>query len=235
MFTGIVESSSKITHFEIIDSSVYRISVSRPLEFDDLKTGDSVCVNGVCLTIVNFDSELISFDVGPETLKITGWDESKLLNKNVNLERSMKYGDRIHGHFLSGHVDDVAKLVHTSANGEAWDMSLELSENAVPYVWKKGSLGISGVSLTVNAFENLKVKVCLIPETIKLTNLTEFRPGDLLNIEFDWMAKAFFHQIKNNPMLSHLELKSRSSELSSDQKMVQDASQNAEKNLEGLA
>lgn len=206
MFTGIVESSSKVVNFESFDSSVKRISISRPSNYNDLKTGDSICVNGVCLTIVAFNSEIMQFDLGPETLKITGWDQNKLLNKNVNLERSMKFGDRIHGHFLSGHVDAVAEVVETQARGEAWDLTLQLNETAKSYVWKKGSIGISGVSLTINEFEDLKVSVGLIPETIKLTNLTEFQIGDLVNIEFDWMAKAFFNQLKNNPMFSKLEI-----------------------------
>jgi riboflavin synthase len=205
VFTGIVESSSKVVDFESFDSSVKRISISRPSDFNDLKTGDSICVNGVCLTIVAFNSEIMQFDLGPETLKITGWDRNKLFNKNVNLERSMKFGDRIHGHFLSGHVDDVAKVVATQASGEAWDLTLQLNEAAQSYVWKKGSLGISGVSLTINDFQDFKVSVCLIPETIKLTNLTDFKVGDLVNIEFDWMAKAFFNQLKNNHMFSKLE------------------------------
>lgn len=206
MFTGIVESSAKIVYFENSDQSVYRIHVQRPESFDDLKDGDSVCVNGVCLTIVsyNHDSKVMAFDIGPETLKITGWDESTLLNKNVNLERSMKYGDRVHGHFLSGHVDETATVVSAAANGEAWDITLKLSENGKRYVWKKGSLGISGVSLTVNEFDGQNLSVCLIPETIKLTNLTEFKPGQSINIEYDWMAKAVYEQIKNQ--IKHLPL-----------------------------
>jgi riboflavin synthase len=201
VFTGIVESSSKLNHFATndskSDSSVYRISINRPKQFSDIKEGDSVCVNGVCLTVVSFDNESMRFDIGPETLKITGWKAESLINKSVNLERSMKFGDRIHGHFLSGHVDEVATIVSSVPNGEAWDITLKLSVHSKNYVWKKGSLGISGVSLTVNEFKDLMVSVCLIPETIKLTNLTEFKIGDAVNIEYDWMAKAFYNQIKN--------------------------------------
>lgn len=197
MFTGIVESSSKITHFIQFDASVYRIAVARPKGFLDLKIGDSVCMNGVCLTIVEFDSESIKFDIGPETLKITGWSEDKLLGAQVNLERSMRYGDRVHGHFLTGHVDEVGKILTSQSNGEAWDIKIQLSENSKNFVWKKGSIGIAGVSLTVNEFQGFTVSVCLIPETIKITNLSGYKSGDDINIEYDWMAKAFHHQIKN--------------------------------------
>ncbi len=207
VFTGIVESSSLISEIESKDFSLLRIAIIKPPSFNDLKLGDSVCVDGVCLTITDFDSEHIKFDVGPETLKITSWEKAKLLQKPVNLERSMKYGDRIHGHFLSGHVDELAEVIFTQAHGEAWDMSLKLSENAKPYVWQKGSLGISGVSLTVNTFTNDIATFCLIPETLKLTNLIHYKVGDLVNIEFDWMAKAFVNQIKNSPLLAKLEIK----------------------------
>ncbi len=200
MFTGIVESSSKITHFEIPGSSIYRIHISRPSSFDDIKTGDSVCVNGVCLTVTAFNSEVLVFEVGPETIDVTKWDETRLLNKSVNLERSMRYGDRVHGHILSGHIDEVGRVITTAANGEAWDLTVEVTDKAKRFVWKKGSIGLSGVSLTVNAFERSKVSVCLIPETVKLTNLADFKPGELINIEFDWMAKAFLNQIENIPL-----------------------------------
>lgn len=200
VFTGIVESSSEIIHFEKRDNSVYRIQILKPISFTDIKVGDSICTNGVCLTITEFNDEVFVFDIGPETIQITGWDEAKLLNKTVNLERSMRFGDRIHGHILSGHVDEVGQIISTHANGEAWDIVVELSEQAKKYVWKKGSIGLSGVSLTVNEFKNLRVSVCLVPETLRITNLSDFKPGEFVNIEYDWMAKAFLNQIKNIPL-----------------------------------
>lgn len=181
---------------------MYRIHVQKPEFFTDLKDGDSVCVNGVCLTVVDYNADLdyIAFDIGPETMKITGWDESSLLDKKVNLERSMKYGDRIHGHFLSGHVDETGTVIESFPHGETWNLKVALSDLSKPYVWKKGSIGLSGVSLTVNEVQGTTISVCLIPETLKLTNLSEFKPGQKINIEYDWMAKAFYQQIKNIPL-----------------------------------
>ncbi len=200
MFTGIVENSSEIIESYKLDNSVYRISVLKPKDFLDIKNGDSICLNGVCLTVVHFDHDIIQFDLGPETLQITGWTIDSIKEKSVNLERSMKFGDRIHGHFLSGHVDEVGQVVSTYAEGNAWYLNVLLSENSKNYVWKKGSIGLSGVSLTVNEFDNDTASVCLIPETLKLTNLSEFKINDAMNIEYDWMAKAFYNQAKNwNP------------------------------------
>lgn len=199
MFTGIVENHSEILDIYNLGDSVLRVSILKPNDYNDIKNGDSICLNGVCLTIVNYNNndDKIEFDLGPETLQVTGWSRSNLKSKKVNLERSMKYGDRIHGHFLSGHVDEVGEVLSSHSLGEAWLLNVKVSDQAKNFVWQKGSIGLSGVSLTVNSFENNTVSVCLIPETLKLTNLSEFNPGDNINIEYDWMAKAFHNQIKN--------------------------------------
>lgn len=197
MFTGIVEKSSRIIETSKLDDSVFRISIIKPESFDDLKNGDSICVNGVCLTVINFTDKLMDFDLGPETLQVTGWTMESLKNSQVNLERSMKFGDRIHGHFLSGHVDEVGEITASYSDGNAWFINVLLTDQSKNFVWKKGSIGLSGVSLTVNNYYENTVSVCLIPETIKLTNLSDFKVGDKINIEYDWMAKAFYNQAKN--------------------------------------
>ncbi len=200
MFSGIVESSSPILSFEQTDEFVFRLIVGRPSFFDDIKLGDSVATNGVCLTVVDFDTDTLSFDVAKETLAVTGWaSDSKLQpSQQVNLERSLRFGDRVHGHFLSGHVDELGEVVEAKPlDDSTWLLGIQLSPNSLPYVWKKGSIGLSGVSLTVNEFKGRIVEVGLIPETLKLTNLKSFKVGDKINIEYDWMAKAIYHQTQN--------------------------------------
>lgn len=200
MFSGIVESSSPILSFEQTDEFVFRLIVCRPSFFDDIKLGDSVATNGVCLTVVGFDKDTLSFDVAKETLAVTGWASGSKLqpSQQINLERSLRFGDRVHGHFLSGHVDELGEVVKAEPlDDSTWLLGIQLSPNSLPYVWKKGSIGLSGVSLTVNEFKGRIVEVGLIPETLKLTNLKSFKVGDKINIEYDWMAKAIYHQTQN--------------------------------------
>lgn len=200
MFSGIVESSSSVLSFEQTDEFVYRLLVEKPAFFNDIKLGDSIATNGVCLTVVAFDEKTLAFDVGKETLQVTQWAGSRGLKpqNQVNLERSLRFGDRVHGHFLSGHVDELGEVVKAEPlDGSTWLLAVKLTDQCLPYVWKKGSLGISGVSLTVNRFENNVAEVGLIPETLKLTNLQSFKVGDPINIEYDWMAKAIYQQTQN--------------------------------------
>jgi riboflavin synthase len=201
VFTGIVEIHSKITSVSQLTPSLIKIGVQKPVDFNDLKLGDSISVNGVCLTVQEFQTEHIFFDIGFETLKITKWDVNNLKNQTVNLERSMKFGDRIHGHFLSGHIDELGFVKNSYEKDGLWFLDVKLSSESKNYVWYKGSVGLSGVSLTVNQFEDSIVSVCLIPETQKLTNLVSFRSGDFINVEYDWMSKAFYNQIKNTNLL----------------------------------
>lgn len=199
MFSGIVESSSEVLSFTQTDKFVFRLKIKKPVFFSDLKFGDSVAVNGICLTVVEFDDKTVQFDVAFETLKVTGWDKSPLKpGQRLNLERSLKFGDRVHGHFLSGHVDNLGEVVYSQAlDASTWMMRIKLNDSMAKYfVWPKGSIGLSGVSLTVNAFEDQTVEVCLIPETLNVTCLKDFQVGDFINIEYDWMAKAIYQQTK---------------------------------------
>lgn len=199
MFSGIVEASSQILSYQQTDKFLFRLKVQKPQFFDDIKLGDSIATNGVCLTIVAFDQQSIEFDLAAETLRVTGWDQKPLQKgQSLNLERSLKFGDRVHGHFLSGHVDCLGEVVKAQNMDEStWILQVKLNSDSLPFVWQKGSIGISGVSLTVNKYEDFIVEVCLIPETLKLTNLKSFMLGDLINIEYDWMAKAMYYQTQN--------------------------------------
>ena len=195
MFSGIIETTSKLISVKPFPGG-WRIEIQRPETFNDLSIGDSVAVNGVCLTVESLNSECIQFALAPETLKITGWDCTRLLNAIVNLERSMRANDRVHGHFVLGHVDGIANVVRRVDQGDSLIFGFELPSDYRSYVWKKGSLTLNGVSLTLNEVSEkgpLIVEVCLIPETLKRTNLSYLREKDHVTFEVDSMARAFVH------------------------------------------
>ncbi len=201
MFSGIVEAHSKIIKVTRLKSSL-RIQIERPSLFKDIKIGDSISTNGVCLTVEAMTSKTIQFCLGAETLQILG---SKFLywqKYPLNLERSLQFGQRVHGHLVTGHVDSVALITQSSADGECWQLQVQIPKEISSYFWKKGSVCLNGVSLTVNKFFKLgktyRLEVCLIPETMKSTNLTEYQVNDFLNVEADYLAKAYIESRVRN-------------------------------------
>lgn len=188
MFSGIIEARSPITK-SLLGDEVVRIQLSRPKNFNDIKVGDSICVNGICLTLENFTEDSLWFALGAETLTVTNWKSIDLLGMKMNLERSLKWGDRIHGHFVTGHVDQLSEVVETRKEGENLIVSIKVSTENQVYVWKKGSICLNGVSLTINSFDGGVMSCCLIPQTLKETNLSEICVGQKINVEFDYMAR----------------------------------------------
>lgn len=192
MFSGIVETTAQIIRAQTADG-VLRVFVERPSEFNDLSIGDSIAVDGVCLTVEAFDSQAIQFALGPETLKVTEWTLDGVKDRVVNLERSLRLGDRIHGHLVTGHVDARAGVLRLEPKGETLTMWIEIPVRLSPLIWPKGSITLNGVSLTVNAVENESLSVGLIPETLKRTNLGRLKVGDRINLEADNMARGLVH------------------------------------------
>lgn len=194
MFSGIIEAQSKITKATVLKSSC-RIEVTRPKTFKDIGIGDSIAMNGVCLTVEAFSSTKIQFCLGSETLKILGSQLALWKKYPLNLERSLQFGQRVHGHLVTGHVDAKALIVKSYKDGECWQIQIEVPKNLKPYFWKKGSVCLNGVSLTVNELKKTKKKsylqVCLIPETMSATNLITHKENEYLNIEADYLAKAY--------------------------------------------
>jgi riboflavin synthase len=189
MFSGIVEGVEPVLRSSQKQDTL-QIFVKRPAFFNDLKNGDSISLNGVCLTVENFNETEIQFTLGQETLQVTGWTAESLQGSTVNLERSLRLGDRIHGHLVSGHVDTVAKTI-TVEKGESWNITFEIKKMDRKFMWAKGSVTLNGVSLTVNKIEDRQLMVCLIPETLLRTNLKDLNVGDIINVEYDLWAKAF--------------------------------------------
>ncbi|MBL7672341.1 MAG: riboflavin synthase [Bdellovibrionaceae bacterium] len=195
MFSGIIEAKSSILMTQDLDRAL-RIRVQRPLTFDDIKLGDSVAVNGVCLTIEECTPELLTFTLAAETLKVLRWNQAPWTHHPINLERSLRFGDRIHGHLVSGHVDELGEVVKAESFGDSWLLDVSFDSGKSDLIWKKGSITIQGVSLTVNEVKGSILSVCLIPETVKRTNLSEFKVHDFVNLEYDWMAKALIHSFQ---------------------------------------
>lgn len=197
MFSGIVEGQGRVLDV-IVDRELLRISVERPVDFTDLKPGDSVATNGVCLTVESCDERQMVFALGAETLRVTGWSAPSLKEMALNLERSLRFGDRIHGHMVSGHVDGTGEIIEALDQGGSTLLVVRAPETLIPYVWKKGSWAVNGVSLTVNDISGDRVSMCLIPETLKRTNLRSLRRGARVNLEIDMMARGLIHYLESS-------------------------------------
>jgi len=197
MFSGIVETTSKTQALlESSHADLLRFTLSRPQNFTDLHIGDSVACNGVCLTVEAFTDKDIQFALGKETLKVTGWTPEGIKTMTWNLERSLKLGDRIHGHIVTGHVDFVGQVTQSDAGPESLSLRISFPFEQSPYFWPKGSVCLNGVSLTLNEVGENFFEVHLIPETLKTTNLGTLKPGDRVNVEIDSFARGWVHYFK---------------------------------------
>jgi riboflavin synthase len=206
MFTGLVLESSPLSSVEEIPSGLrFKVLVTHA-RLKEASLGASIAVNGVCLTVVKIDnnetSSCLSFDISPETLSCTNLG-SKKPGDDLNLEASLRMGDEIGGHLVSGHVDAVAELLSRKKIGDFEEFVFGAKEAArkmiAPYLIKKGSLALNGVSLTVNNVEDHAFETrwshMIIPHTLALTNLGSLKVGDLVNIESDMMAKHLERQL----------------------------------------
>ena len=193
MFSGIIESVQPILSSQQGRGSLVRIKAKKPNEFNDLNIGNSIAVDGVCLTVEAFDAEAITFALAAETLQVLKWspeNPEKLVGRKLNLERSLRFGDRIHGHLVTGHVDSLGLVKKSESSGENHLLEIEVAASVLPFLWSKGSITLNGVSLTVNQVRDSVVSVGLIPETLKRTNLGDLKAGNFVNVEPDYMAKA---------------------------------------------
>ncbi len=186
MFTGLVQSLGHVIDCRRSDSGV-RLSVSTPLA-GELATGDSIAVNGVCLTAAEVGQDSFAAEVMNETLARSSLREAGAGTK-VNLELPLRASDRLGGHIVQGHVDGVGSLVEVSEDGFARRISVQVPEGLSRYIVEKGSIAIDGVSLTVVECEGGTFTVSLIPETLQRTNLGHARVGTRVNLEVDVLAK----------------------------------------------
>ncbi|WP_372751773.1 riboflavin synthase [Labilibaculum sp.] len=187
MFTGLIEEIGNIKSIKRGGKSI-RLMVSASKILDDVKVGDSIATNGICLTVVNFDSKGFSADVMPETMSRTSFEQLRPGSK-VNLERAVRVGDRLGGHMVSGHVDGLGEVLAKEHDDNAIWVSIAAPKNILKYIVEKGSVAIDGISLTVAYVDEKMFKVSIIPLTQEDTTLTSKRKGDKVNLECDMTAK----------------------------------------------
>ena len=201
MFTGIIKGTSFISK-AIEQKKELKIHIEKPKNgsaFSDLKTGDSIAVNGICLTLEKILPRSMVFHLGYETLKITKWKKENIQNQKCNLEPALKVGDFLGGHFTSGHIDGMAEILNIRKKGESKLMEIKIPKEFINYFWKKAFITLNGVSLTINEVKGNRLFVCLIPETLKRTNLSDQKKGNLLTFELDFFSRAFLFSLKNLP------------------------------------
>jgi riboflavin synthase len=190
MFTGIIEHLGKIEALEQgPQGDRVRVSTSGAVGIAaSMKLGDSISVNGCCLTVVEFDGEHFSADLSGETLRRTSFAEKKP-GQSVNLERPLTADARLGGHFVQGHVDGVGRVARIVPEGENWWLSIRVPEDLRRYVAEKGSIAVDGISLTVARWQGGVADIAVIPFTYEHTNVSAMVPGDAVNIEVDILAK----------------------------------------------
>lgn len=183
MFTGIIEELGKIR--QVAKNSLI-VECNNVLE--GTKSGDSIAVNGVCLTVTELFNNAFSADISEETLKVTALSQIKA-GDFVNLERAMPATGRFGGHIVSGHIDGTGKCLSSRKNGDFYDFEVELPSGVEKYVVKKGSIAINGISLTVAEINRNIIKLAIIPHTYENTNLKYIKNGEFVNIEVDILSK----------------------------------------------
>ena len=190
MFTGIVEGIGIIKKFEKKTNtrSAAKMKVDLGNLAKGLKTGHSVAINGVCLTVTRISKSEAEFEMIEETIKKTDLGKLESGDK-VNIERSLKVGDRMEGHFVLGHIDGTGKIINIKKFPKEIKLWIELPNNLIKYVVKKGSIAIDGISLTLVDIIKNKISVCIIPHTMEITNLNSKKIGDKVNIETDILGK----------------------------------------------
>jgi riboflavin synthase len=193
MFTGLIEQQGLVVDHIMTDTGL-RLVVESPI--DELISGESIAVNGVCLTVLPTNNNQMQFDVSPETLKCTTVG-SLAIGDVVNIERAMLASTRLGGHYVSGHVDTTRRIQSIKQVGEYTELVIgEMVPADLNYLPTKGSISVDGVSLTVNEVDGCSVTLFLVPHTLAETNLRHRVVGDKVNIEFDYLAKMVAHQVE---------------------------------------
>lgn len=187
MFSGIIADIGTITRAEGRDGGMRLSVATHALGMEDVQLGDSIAVNGVCLTVVRKNGDSFTVEVSHETLNCTVG--LKRQGARVNLEKALRLTDRLGGHLVSGHVDGVGEVVEFTDLGESWKLAVRVPPPLMKYIAVKGSITINGVSLTVNQVEGVMFSVNLIPHTLAVTTLNELCTGAQVNLEIDLIAR----------------------------------------------
>lgn len=186
MFTGLIEALGRVAALDGVEGG-YRLALETPLAAD-LCPGDSVSVNGVCLTVVTRAGGRIGFDLGPETARVTALGDLRT-GRMVNLERAMRADARVGGHFVQGHVDATGSLEVVRPDGAFTWLTFSYPRDDAAYLIPKGAVAVDGVSLTVAALDDDRFDVQIVPFTWSATNLATLAAGDRVNLEYDMLGK----------------------------------------------
>ncbi|HTY26456.1 MAG TPA: riboflavin synthase [Desulfomonilaceae bacterium] len=187
MFTGMIEARGEVKSIESVREFV-KIRIASSLDLSDVKEGDSITVDGACLTAtsIDFSRGELTADVSSETLRVTTLGELKI-GSTVNLEKAMRLDSRLGGHMVAGHVDCVGRIIEKRRSGQGWTIGFQVDSGR--YLIEKGSVAVDGISLTVNTVEESRFWVMIIPHTAAATGLTEKKINDKVNVEFDLIGK----------------------------------------------
>ncbi len=188
MFTGIIEAVGHIQAVQVNAQGARIIVSTGSLDMSDVKLGDSIATNGICLTVVAFDSNSYSADVSNETLTRTGFAHYSVGQK-VNLEKAMLPTTRFGGHMVSGHVDALAEIVAVEQDGNSIHYWVSMPDSLAPYIAEKGSVTIDGTSLTVNSLAEDKFRLTIVPHTTEQTIISSYQAGSKVNLEVDLIAR----------------------------------------------
>jgi riboflavin synthase len=201
MFTGIITHKGSIQQINNTDSVYFKIKTD--LSFlSTIKVSDSIAVNGVCLTVIEIDNDCFSFQLMPETMNVTCFQDSKV-GDEVNLEQALQIGQRLDGHIVQGHVDGVGIVTSYVQNKDNWILGVEVPEKIRKYIAYKGSICISGVSLTISKKTEKGLEVSLIQYTLDWTNLKALQIGSKVNIEIDVIARYVENMIPSIGSKNH--------------------------------
>lgn len=195
MFSGLIEEKARIISARSKDQGIHLL-IQRPKLYKSLKLGESINVNGCCLTLKSYNTKHMSFDLGPETLKITRWQAKTLQNTICHLERSLTLQKSIGGHLVTGHVDALATVTKVKKQGMSLWVQIKIPKMFKHFFWPKCYITLNGVSLTVNIVTNNLVEISLIPTSLKQTHFKNIQVGDKLNFEVDYMSRVFKNQLQ---------------------------------------
>jgi riboflavin synthase len=198
MFSGIIEAVGSLSALTRHGQDAHVRVAAGGLELRDVKVGDSIAVSGVCLTVTAVAGDSFEVDLSAETLARTTFKHRRV-GDQVNLEKALVVGQRLGGHFVSGHVDDVGKLDARETDGRSVKLTFQTPDALVRYIAEKGSICVDGVSLTVNQIDGDRFAVNLVPHTLAMTTLDALKPGDEVNLEVDLIARYLERLLKREP------------------------------------
>lgn len=200
MFTGIIQETGTVISFRE-SAAAWRLSIRANAVLRDLQIGDSIAVNGCCLTVVHATADSIDFDLLAESVRLTSFSRLQTGDR-VNLESALRFNGKIGGHFVTGHVDGTGTVLKAEYRGKDLYLLIQPPPSFAKYLAHKGSIAIDGVSLTVAELHPDAFAVWLIPHTLHITNLASKKPGTLVNLEFDLLAKTVERLLPGNRPLT---------------------------------